>query len=38
MLDNDVALIAGWSDKVFDMLEALENGSSIVEEIRKIEL
>lgn len=35
---NDVALIAGWSDKVFDMLEAIENGFSIVDQIRKIEL
>lgn len=37
-VDNDVALIAGWSDKVFDMLEAIENGCSIVDQIRKIEL
>ncbi|MGM9862091.1 MAG: TROVE domain-containing protein, partial [Muribaculaceae bacterium] len=26
LVGNDVALIAGWSDKVFDMLEAIENG------------
>ena len=32
---EDVFLIAGWSDKIFDMLQALENGSSIVEEIQK---
>lgn len=35
---NDVALIAGWSDKVFDMLQAIDNGESIVDEIRKIPL
>ena len=35
---NDVALIAGWSDKVFDMLEAIENGGAVIEQIRKIEL
>ena len=33
---NDVFLIAGWSDKVFDMLAAYEQGSSAVEEINKI--
>lgn len=38
MVGNDVTLIAGWSDKVFDMLSALENGSSVLEEISKIEL
>lgn len=35
---NDVTLVAGWSDKVFDMLSAIENGSGVIEEIRKIEL
>ena len=35
---EDVVLIAGWSDRVFDMLAALENGGSVVEEIKKIEL
>lgn len=33
---GDVFLIAGWSDKVFDMLEAYENGSSAVVKIRGI--
>jgi hypothetical protein len=36
MEDNDVCLISGWSDKVFDILDALENDGSVVEEIRKI--
>ena len=33
-----VALIAGWSDKIFDVLAAIENGSSAVAEIQKMEL
>ncbi len=35
---NDVHLIAGWSDKVFEVLDALENGSSALKEIKKIDL
>jgi 60 kDa SS-A/Ro ribonucleoprotein len=35
---DDVFLIAGWSDKVFDVLQALENSSSAVDVIRKTEL
>ncbi|MCB2377255.1 TROVE domain-containing protein [Hymenobacter sp. BT635] len=35
---HGVALIAGWSDKVFDVLEALENGGSALTEIEKIDL
>lgn len=35
---NDVYLIAGWSDKVFEVLEAIENGGSAVEKIAEIEL
>lgn len=38
IVDNDVTLIAGWSDKVFDMLSAIENGSGVIEGIKKIEL
>ena len=38
LLDNDVALVAGWSDKVFDMLQAIDEGKSVVEQIRNIEL
>jgi hypothetical protein len=35
---NDVFLIAGWSDKVFDILTAIENGSSAIAELSKITL
>ncbi|MEL6556749.1 MAG: TROVE domain-containing protein [Bacteroidota bacterium] len=35
---DDVHLIAGWSDKIFDILEAIENGSDAVKEIMKIEI
>ena len=36
--ETGVALIAGWSDKVFDVLSALDNGGSALSEIEKIEL
>ncbi|MCU0430185.1 MAG: TROVE domain-containing protein [Cytophagaceae bacterium] len=36
--DRDVFLIAGWSDKVFDVLNAIENGSNALDEIKKIEV
>jgi hypothetical protein len=35
---NDVFLVAGWSDKVFDMLDALEKGGSAIATINAIEL
>lgn len=35
---NDVNLIAGWSDKVFDVLNAIENGDSAVAKIKSINL
>lgn len=35
---NGVFLIAGWSDKIFDVLSALENGDNALAEIEKIEL
>ncbi len=35
---SQVKLIAGWSDKVFDMLDAMENGSSAVKEIERVEI
>lgn len=35
---NDVYLIAGWSDKVFDVLTALEEGRQALSEIEKITL
>lgn len=38
MQNNDVYLISGWSDKIFDMLEAYENGSNAVEKIKEIEI
>lgn len=38
ILRNDVYLIAGWSDKIFEVLAALENGSSSLDAINKIEL
>ncbi|HTD40590.1 MAG TPA: TROVE domain-containing protein [Mucilaginibacter sp.] len=38
LLRNDVYLVAGWSDKVFEVLAALENGGSALDEINNIEL
>ena len=35
---NDVYLIAGWSDKIFDVLNALEDKKSAVEMIKKVVL
>ncbi|MCJ7934815.1 MAG: TROVE domain-containing protein [Chryseobacterium sp.] len=35
---NDVYLIAGWSDKIFDVLNALEDQKSAVEMIKKVVL
>ncbi len=34
--DDDVYLLAGWSDKVFDVLSAIEEGRSTLSEIDKI--
>ena len=36
VLRDDVHLIAGWSDKVFDVLHAIENGSDAVQVINSI--
>lgn len=36
MEHDDVFCIAGWSDKVFDILAALERGNSAIDEIRRI--
>jgi hypothetical protein len=36
--NNDVYLIAGWSDKVFDVLDAIENGENAIEKIKQIVL
>lgn len=35
---NDVCLIAGWSDKVFDVLQALEEGQTTLSSIEQIVL
>ncbi|GAA4418931.1 TROVE domain-containing protein [Nibrella viscosa] len=35
---NDVYLLAGWSDKVFDVLQALEDGESALSKIEAISL
>jgi len=35
---NDVYLIAGWSDKIFDVLNALEDRKSAIEIIKKVVL
>ncbi|MBW1297857.1 TROVE domain-containing protein [Aquimarina litoralis] len=32
---NDVYLIGGWSDKVFEVLDALENGNSVIQYIKE---
>lgn len=34
--DNDVFLIGGWSDKIFEVLAAIESGSNALKEIEKI--
>ena len=36
MKRNDVFCISGWSDKVFDILAALENGENAIDTIRRI--
>ena len=36
MQRDDVFCIAGWSDKMFDILAALERGSNAIDEIRRI--
>lgn len=35
---NDVYLIAGWSDKVFDVLQAIENGEDALTKIKQVML
>ena len=35
---NDVYLLAGWSDKVFDILSGMENAVSALEKISQIEI
>ena len=36
--EDGVYLVAGWSDKVFDVLQAIEEGSNAVDKIKKIVL
>jgi 60 kDa SS-A/Ro ribonucleoprotein len=38
ILHNNVYLVAGWSDKVFEVLAALENGGSALDAINEVEL
>lgn len=38
ILKSNVYLIAGWSDKVFDVLTAVDNGESAVDKIMKVEV
>ena len=35
---EDVYLIAGWSDKIFDIVAAIDNGNNALDEIRKVKL
>ena len=35
---DNVHLIAGWSDKIFDILQAIDNGSDALTEIKAIEI
>ena len=35
---DDVFLVAGWSDKIFDVLKAIEEGSNAIKMIEAIEL
>lgn len=38
LMDNDVTLISGWSDKVFDVMNAVDNGADALDGIKSIEL
>lgn len=38
IINSSVYLIGGWSDKVFDVLSALDKGQSAVEKIMKVEV
>jgi 60 kDa SS-A/Ro ribonucleoprotein len=36
--ERNVSCVAGWSDKAFDVIKQLESGTSLVEQIKKVEL
>jgi len=38
LAEPDVYLIAGWSDKVFDVLAAIENGNNALDVINNIKV
>jgi hypothetical protein len=38
MHDTNTILVSGWSEKIFDMLYYVENGSTVVDQINQIEL
>lgn len=38
LAEQDVYLIAGWSEKIFDVLNAVDNGAEALSEIRKVVL
>ena len=38
MTDDNTFLIGGWSDKVFKILEAIENGADAISEIHSIDI
>lgn len=38
IVHDDVFLIGGWSDRIFEILTAIEHGSSAIEEIRAVEI
>ena len=38
MVEKDVYLIAGWSDKIFDVLQAIEEGGSAIKMIKNVKI
>ncbi len=36
--NGNVVYVSGWSEKIFDMMHYIENGSTVVEEIMKVEV
>ena len=38
VIREDVTLIAGWGDRIFDMLDAIDHSSAVLEEINKTEI